>query len=72
MNRKPVDKGDIPTKHQKIDKSNHQYSSNSAEIENNATHKRNYDFLKQEIAKPNPKTDIVMDLMRHTFGRRQL
>ena len=42
------------------------------EIEDDTTHKRNYDALKQEAAKANPKADILMDLMKRTFGRRRL
>ena len=55
-----------------MDKSNHEYPSTGVEVEDDTTHKRNYDALKQEATKPNPKADILMDMMKRTFGRRRL
>lgn len=75
MNRKQVNKSpdsDAPSKRQKIDKSNHEYPSTLIEIEDDTAHKRNYDALMLEAAKPNPKADVLMDLMKRTFGRRRL
>ena len=76
MNRKQVNKSptssDLPAKRQKLDNSKHDYPSMAIEIEDDTTHKRNYDVLKQEVAKTNPKTDILMDMMKRTFGRRRL
>lgn len=73
MNRKQIIKSpdsDVPAKRQKVDKSNHEYPSTLVEIEDDTTHKRNYDALILEATKPNPKADVLMDLMNHTFGRR--
>ena len=75
MNRKQVNKSPdnhAPAKRQKVDKSNHEYPSTLVEIEDDTTHKRNYDALILEGVKPSPKADVLMDLMKRTFGRRRL
>jgi hypothetical protein len=75
LNRKQENKSpdsNAPAKRQKVDKSNHEYPSTLVEIEDDTTHKRNYDALILEGAKPSPKVDVLMDLMKRTFGRRRL
>lgn len=60
---------DVQVKYQKIDKGYHEYPFTAVEIEDDTT---NYDALKQEVAKPNSKADILMNLMQRTFNKRWL
>lgn len=74
LNRKSVKSSsdsDAPAKRRKIDKSHHDYPSSVVEIEDDTSHQRNLDALMQEVSKSNPRSNVMKDLMKRTYGRRR-